>query len=1077
MKILRIAFPLTLIILIICQINLIAAQADKDVRLLEPGKPIERELAGGGEHIYEVTLTEGQFLDVHVEQREIDVVVIVRGPDDKPRFEKDSPNGNFGLERFALVADSSGTFRIVIRQEDKDSQAGRYLIKINELRPATAGDRNLAEGEKLLAEAFMIRGPGKGKERREALQKAVERFEQARSLFRQEGDKESEMRALFSSTIGYSWIQEHRKAIEGHTQTLPFYREKGDRMMEIIILGMEARNYMDLEEYGKAVEPFRRILAMLRPMEYRIVQATTMLILAVAYNSLNELQNALDLNLQALKIFREVGDKDREDAVLNNTGLIFLDIKDYDKALDYLLQSHAMSPSSPETLYNIGHTYHNSGDYQKALDYYNRGLANYRAEGDHFGEAITLEALSMIYAKSGDRTKAFDLLHKAVSIRNEFNDPLKGAPAFRNIGIVYSDMGEYQKALEYFKQALPLYRAVNNDRQVADVLFLSARVQSELGDLSEARASISESISLVENLRSKVTGQTLRSLYFATVHNYYEFQVDLFMRLHAQNPSERWDIAALDQSERARSRSLVDLLAESGADLQKRIEPKLLERETSIRQSLNARAEEQMRLIAQRHTQEQAASIEKEIRALEVQYQQVEAEIQISSPEYAALSQPVALHRIQTTEMSGPQNIDDKGRKLIIRPLTLNELQQQVLDADTLLLEYSLGDERSYLWAVSKASITSFVLPKRADIEAAARRVYELLTAPNQAIKGETPEQQQARISRAESDYKDASTALSRMILSPASALLGQKRLVIVADGALQYIPFSALPDSAGNAEPLIFNHEITYMPSASALAVLRREMADRKPAAKAVAVLADPVFSRDDPRIKSDSKTQPALVGEQPASRDLERAIKDTGQNGNTFSIQRLLFSRREAEAILAAAPPGSSLKALDFDASRATATGSDLGQYRIVHFATHGLLNSQHPELSGIVLSLVNRQGEPQNGFLRLHDLFNLKLPADLVVLSACQTALGKEIKGEGLVGLTRGFMYAGAARVMASLWKVDDAATAELMKRFYNKVLKSKMRPAAALREAQIEMWQQKRWHAPYNWAAFTLQGDWR
>jgi CHAT domain-containing protein len=169
--------------------------------------------------------------------------------------------------------------------------------------------------------------------------------------------------------------------------------------------------------------------------------------------------------------------------------------------------------------------------------------------------------------------------------------------------------------------------------------------------------------------------------------------------------------------------------------------------------------------------------------------------------------------------------------------------------------------------------------------------------------------------------------------------------------------------------------------------------------------------------------------------------------------------------------------MKATGFRASRATATSPELAQYRIVHFATHALVNNEHAELSGIVLSLVDEEGSPQDGFLRLHDLYNLNLPADLVVLSACQTALGKEIKGEGLVGLTRGFMYAGAARVMASLWKVDDAATAELMKRFYEKMLKHRMRPAAALRAAQLEMWRNRPWQAPYYWAAFVLQGEWQ
>jgi CHAT domain-containing protein len=169
--------------------------------------------------------------------------------------------------------------------------------------------------------------------------------------------------------------------------------------------------------------------------------------------------------------------------------------------------------------------------------------------------------------------------------------------------------------------------------------------------------------------------------------------------------------------------------------------------------------------------------------------------------------------------------------------------------------------------------------------------------------------------------------------------------------------------------------------------------------------------------------------------------------------------------------------MMALGFQASRATATSSELSQYRIVHFATHGLLNSEHPELSGLVLSLIDEQGKHQNGFLRLHDIYNLNLPADLVVLSACNTALGKDVRGEGLVGIVRGFMYAGAARVVSSLWKVDDEATAELMKGFYRRMFQENMPPAAALRAAQVEMWKQKQWRSPYYWAAFVLQGEWK
>jgi CHAT domain-containing protein len=208
-----------------------------------------------------------------------------------------------------------------------------------------------------------------------------------------------------------------------------------------------------------------------------------------------------------------------------------------------------------------------------------------------------------------------------------------------------------------------------------------------------------------------------------------------------------------------------------------------------------------------------------------------------------------------------------------------------------------------------------------------------------------------------------------------------------------------------------------------------------------------------------------------------LDAAVVGVRGAGGGGSLPRLPFARREADAIVAAAGVDSAFRAVDFQASRETALSGALEGFRIVHFATHGLLNAKRPELSGLVLSLVDERGRPRDGFLRVRDVYDLRLPADLVVLSACQTALGEDVQGEGLVGLTRGFMHAGAARVVASLWPVDDVATAELMRRLYGRMLREGTRPAAALRDAQMEMAAEAPWRDPYYWAGFVLQGEWR
>jgi CHAT domain-containing protein len=623
-------------------------------------------------------------------------------------------------------------------------------------------------------------------------------------------------------------------------------------------------------------------------------------------------------------------------------------------------------------------------------------------------------------------------------------------------------------------------------------LYHIARIERQSGALIESRLHVEGALAIIESLRAKVDAHELRASYFATVQSHYELYIDLLMHLHKQHPSDGFDAAALNACERARARSLLELLIEARADIRRGVDKSLLERERSLQQQLNAKSERRIRLLSGKYPPEQADAAAKEIDALTTELQNAQAQIRATSPSYAALVQP--------------------------SPLSLREIQRQ-LDPDVLLLEYSLGSERSFLWAVTQTTLNSFELPKRMEIESKARAVYNLLTARNRHEKGELPGAWQRRVAEAEARYAEDSAELSRTLLGPVARLLGGKRLLIVADGALLYLPFAALPlpetgrrgDGAtgrrGGWEtgrrkdgemarmnkfrpvaqspsrpvahrPLIVEHEVFNLPSASTIAVLRRELGGRKAAPLAAAVIGDPVFSIDDPRVSSAREPRESSAGATSIlTADVARALRDVDASETAGNLSPLPFTRQEATSIIKLIPQRQGLLALDFKANKAAATSPDLSQYRIVHFATHGLIDSLRPELSGIVLSLVDEQGKPQDGFLRLHEVYNLNLPAEMVVLSSCRTGLGVEIKGEGLVGLTRGFMYAGAARLVASQWKVDDEATAELMKRFYAKIFKKGERPVAALRAAQIEMWRQKDWKSPFYWAAFVFQGEWR
>ncbi len=570
----------------------------------------------------------------------------------------------------------------------------------------------------------------------------------------------------------------------------------------------------------------------------------------------------------------------------------------------------------------------------------------------------------------------------------------------------------------------------------AATLYNLARLERDRGNLNEARALTESAIEVIESLRTKVASQELRASYFASVRQHYELYMDVLMQLDKVRPTEGFAAAAFAISEKARARSLLESLQEARADIRQGVDAALLERERSLQQTLYGKTARHAQVLGSSSDAAEAEALSKEIDRLSIEYEEVRSQIRSSSPRYAALTQA--------------------------QPLSLDKIQQQVLDDGSLMLEYSLGDERSYVWAITRSETFSYELPGRAEIETAARNVYTSLTA-SQPLPGEAIEQTQARVAKANQQLSLQIAQLSRIILGPVSSKLGTKRLLIVPDGALQYVPFQILtapvqtnPGSSETGETtasraLVLDHEIVNEPSASTLALLIGDTAVRKQAAKTIAVFADPVFEADDPRINS-ANPAGSLVPSQLQETDSQRALRDVGVAQEGGHIPRLQASRLEAEAIMSVTPWWSGFEATGFEASRATVMRPDIGTYRILHFATHGLLNDEHPELSGVVLSLFDEKGQRQEGFLRLHDIYNLKLPVDL-----------------------RGFMYAGASSVVASLWKVDDDATAELMRYFYVFMLKDGLSPAAALRKAQISMSQQKRWQSPYYWSGFIIQGQ--
>ncbi|MBC7796076.1 MAG: CHAT domain-containing protein, partial [Pyrinomonadaceae bacterium] len=672
-------------------------------------------------------------------------------------------------------------------------------------------------------------------------------------------------------------------------------------------------------------------------------------------------------------------------------------------------------------------------------------------------EAV-LSNIGESYLCQNDYLKAVETLEKALAIFEQYNKD-ESSGLLNILGNSYIGLNQNEKARSVFDNALMLNRKNADRYALVDTLYNSARLDQKLGKLESAADSIKESIFVAERLRASLISKNLRTQ-FATnrLQKFYDLYVEILMSLDEKNPDKGYAVTALQAHESSRARTLLELVSETGFDLRRDADPKLLLREKNLLETISAQDEKRLRQNANKEKSLMLAT-EREMLKLSDEYDDLQEEIRRTNPGYAALHEP--------------------------KILTLDEIQNDFLDEDTALLEYALGAKQSYVWLVKKNSIKSFNLSTRETISSAANQFYSTLNGNNP-----TSEKKQTI----------AAQNLGKLILN--KSIIGElgdvKKVLIVTDGALQYVPFAALLNANSAKQKskttaslpqrnfLLETMEIITLPSISTLSALQQCNKANQVQRKSLAVMADPIFDLTDERVAPKGKIplnnpiekttanlkSSDTFNEQTKSDELSQALRDF----NSIKLPRLPFSGREAAAIIKDAPKDSIL-AVGFKANRASILRGDLENYQFLHFATHGLLNAENPNLSGLVLSLIDENGKSQNGFLRTQDVFTLELHADLVVLSACQTGLGKDVDGEGLVGLTRAFMYAGVPRVVASLWKVDDAATAELMKRFYRAMLVDKKTPSAALRTAQIELGQIPRWKNPTYWAGFVLQGEYR
>jgi CHAT domain-containing protein/Tfp pilus assembly protein PilF len=875
------------------------------------------------------------------------------------------------------------------------------------------------------------------------LKQAQEAFTRALAIRRELGDARGEAETLTRIGIVYRLSGDAKRALDAYTRALELRRETGDVKGEGSTLHNLGSLYWSTGDYARALEFYTQARHARQSAGDQRGESETLIGLAMTYRMLADSTSALALYQQALAIKRAVGDRRGEALALHNIGVLYSTLGDVPRAVEYYTQAAAISRdigdrrAESSTLTSLGISHRLLGDPRKAIEYHQQALPVLEGLKALRELAATLSNLGSSYQYLGEYGAALAAYERALPLYRQMTDRRGEAFTLSVMGRAYSETGDLQKASMRLEEARRLQQEIGDANGEADTLRIMAQAAASGGRLAEALQRVDEGLAIVESVRARVGIPALRATYPGLKQDHHALKIDLLMRLHAQDPTKGYAAQAFLASERGRARTLLEMVerARVGA----RGDSALAVRETELRGDVTRKATE--RLAATGAT---ARQLDEELETLLREYEVLQGRMREEDLAYASLTP--SLERVSDL--------------------------QQLLDEDTALVEYSLGDERSFAWIVTHDGFRSVVLPEGELIESAARKYFELVTArPQRAL----------RVRR-----REAAQELARLVIAPIRQALIHKRLVVVNDGALHYVPFAALPEPGrsnadGQPIPLISAREIVQLPSASVLAALRERGPARPRATKTIAVFADPIFGRADARVR---RVPPGDVAEpsstlrggdtaDPTTDSIAKAMIDTGLP----RLERLVGSAREADAILALAARDAALRAVGFDAQRKLALSPSLADYRVIHFATHGLLNSRRPELSGIVLSFVDAEGRPQDGFVTLSDILSLQLNAELVVLSACRTALGRDVKGEGLVGLTRGFMAAGVPRVIASLWDVQDVSTAELMTRFYRGVFKQGQSPAAALRAAQLVMLKDPRWSEPYYWAAFTLQGDWR
>ncbi len=1023
------------------------AFASGEISPLKLNEPVSQDFKSGEQYFYSVAAKENEFVEVFCEQKGVDIELAAFAPDGEKLSVTSAPTGFFGRETLVFITKQAGDYRIDLKTSRPGKTAGSYQIILKDKHSATEKDLQQSLAMKLSGEAREIIF---GSENRlEKAAQAAEKHQKALAIYEKIGDLRGQANALFY--LGYingNEFGEKAKSIEFYEKALEIWAKIDDDAGKAICLTYLADEMRDFDNpqkerafyVEKSTDYFNEALLLTRKLNSKPDEAVALSFLCRLYNDTGKFQIGFETCRESLKI--EANDDPLTDyRIYTNLASLSGNSGDPENAMKYnrialeriaLVKDYLNPFRYIFVKSNMGGILTIQKKYAEAEQNLQESLIIAEQIKRPVFSGYILVRLSNISFATAQFQQALEYAAKGLVYYREF-DPVKRQFALNSLGNSYFALENYAEARKSFAEAVEVNRQ-NKDRYAeAESLYYLAQLEYKTGNLETAKQNIEQAIGNSEIIRAQLLGKNQRNSYLNILKKYYELDIELLIKLHDKTADVSFLEQAWQKHEKIRVRSLLENLLESGLNVSEIVPKDFFAGEQKLLEAIaNDEIKRTDALKAKNAVSQNEA--ESDLRKNLDEYQMLLEKVRQKNPQFSAINFPKEF------------SLADAGK---------------LIDNDTAIVEFALGEQQSYVWVIRKNSIKLAKLPSKTVINQTAREFYRALTD---------------RESNGDQTIIEKSRNLSRTILQPiAGELENIKQIVVIADGSLQLIPFSALTLAAPDAvyQPITATLEVINAPSFSSLAFLSESKVNRlKSPDKLLAIFADPIFQDDDERFSLNKKPDLKTPNTAKLSENLNLAMRDFGLE----RLARLPFSGIEAREIEKFAPQ-QTFMALGADASRQNFLSGNFNSYKILHFATHGFLNQQNPELSGLVLSLYDEKRNSQNGFLRIIDLYSMRLNTDLVVLSACQTGLGKETDSEGIVGLTNGVMYAGASGVVSSLWKVEDAATAELMKRFYRAMIKENQSPSAALRTAQNEMRQISRFNNPRYWSGFTLNGDWR